>query len=238
MVVELSEVLNRLDESVTVLVLEGLADVFCFGADFAALREASLADTGTDAAAARIASRERSVALDPERLYDLWTRLVTGPFIVVSHVRGKATAGGVGFVAGSDIVIADETALFSLSELLFGLMPACVVPFLVRRIGFQRLHYMTLTTQPVGVAQAAAWGLVDAYEADSVSLLRTHLLRLRRVSRTGIARYKRFFAALGGSIEDDRAKALAANRQVFSDPENLAGIVRYVETGAFPWERV
>lgn len=230
MVVELGEVLNALDESVTVLVLEGLPEVFCFGADFAALRDASVAG-------ARAPARGPNVALDPELLYDLWTRLATGPFIVVSHVRGKANAGGVGFVAASDIVIADETAVFSLSELLFGLMPACVMPFLIRRVGFQRAHYMTLTTQPVGVAQAAGWGLVDAYEADSAALLRKHLLRLRRVSRTGVARYKRFFAALDGSIEGDRDKALAANRQVFSDPENLAGIVRYVETGAFPWER-
>nr|WP_269820011.1 enoyl-CoA hydratase-related protein [Bacillus velezensis] len=42
---------------------------------------------------------------------------------------GVANAGGIGFVAASDIVIADDTAVFSLSELLFGLFPAMVLPF-------------------------------------------------------------------------------------------------------------
>ncbi|AEA60788.1 enoyl-CoA hydratase/isomerase [Burkholderia gladioli] len=223
---EFGAVLDMLDASVTVLVLEGLPEVFCFGADFAALREATLA--GPAAAEA---------ALEPERLYALWTRLATGPFVVVSYVRGKANAGGLGFVAASDIVIADDSAVFSLSELLFGLMPACVMPFLVRRIGFQRAHYMTLMTQPIGVEQAAAWGLVDAWEADGASLLRRHLLRLRRLSREALMRYKRFYSALEGSLEGDRARALAANREVFGDPANLKAIVRYVEAGAFPWER-
>ena len=46
---------------VTILVLEGLPDVFCSGGDFAAL-----------AATAEPA--------DPEPLYDLWCRLATGAF--------------------------------------------------------------------------------------------------------------------------------------------------------------
>lgn len=97
-------------------------------------------------------------------MYDLWLRLATGPYVTISHVRGKANAGGLGFVAASDIVLANETAQFSLSELLFGLYPACVLLFLIRRIGFQRAHYFTLMTQPISAKQACEWGLVDACE--------------------------------------------------------------------------
>ncbi|HEY6924331.1 MAG TPA: enoyl-CoA hydratase/isomerase, partial [Steroidobacteraceae bacterium] len=182
-------------------------------------------------------SSDPSAALRPEALYALWAHLATGPFVVVAHVRGRTHAGGVGFVAASDIVIADKTAVFSLSELLFGLMPACVMPFLVRRVGWQRAHYMTLTTQAITVSQATSWGLVDAYDTDSGALLRKHLTRLRLLSRTAVARYKRFAGRLTGSIEADCGIALAANREVFSDKANLAGIARYVETGVFPWEQ-
>ncbi len=69
--------------------------------------------------------RERN----PERLYDLWLRLATGPFITISHVRGRVNAGGIGFVATSDIVLAERSAQFSLSELLFGVFPARYFPF-------------------------------------------------------------------------------------------------------------
>ncbi len=214
------------DEPVTVLVLEGLPDVFCFGADFGEMR--AVANNGGGQPASEPS---------PEPLYDLWLRLTTAPFFVVSHVRGKTNAGGMGFVAASDIVIADETAVFSLSELLFGLVPACVLPFLIRRVGFQKAHYLTAMTHAIDVSQALQWGLVDASGANSEALLRKHLLRLRRLNRTAIARYKRLVNGLGVSVVADRPAAIAANKEVFRDPANIASITRYVETGLFPWER-
>ncbi|MCP3780775.1 enoyl-CoA hydratase/isomerase [Paenibacillus sp. SEL1] len=217
---ECLHVLALCEESVTIVVLEGLPEVFCFGADFEGMRE-------------KVESGQEH-AMSPESMYDLWLKLATGPYITISHVRGKANAGGVGFIAASDIVIADETAQFSLSELLFGLFPACVLPFLVRRIGFQKAHYLTLMTQPVSVQQAHVWGLVDAYDVQSEMVLRKHLLRLRRLTKKGILRYKRFMDELN-DLRQCKPLALASNQEVFSDSQNLKGIFRYVETGQFPW---
>ena len=222
---ECTQVVARCHESTTVLVIEGLPDVFCLGADFGAIRAAQ----ADDPAAAALGTR------GPEPLFELWSQLASGPFVVVARVRGKVNAGGVGFVAASDIVLADESATFTLSELLFGLMPACVLPFLVRRVGFQRANYLTLMTQPIDAAQACAYGLVDACEPDSQALLRKHLLRLRRLDKRAIARYKRYASTLW-SPAAQREPALAANREVFSDRRNLDGIVRYVDHGLFPWE--
>src|SRR5207248_3090020 len=132
-------------------------------------------------------------------LYELWLQIATAPFVTVAHLRGKTNAGGVGFVAACDIALADATATFSLSELLFGVYPACVMPFLIRRIGFQRAHYLTLMTQPIAVEQAHRWGLVDAYETQSDGLLRKHLLRLRCLSKVAIRRYKGYMTELHGA---------------------------------------
>jgi polyketide biosynthesis enoyl-CoA hydratase PksH len=33
-----------------------------------------------------------------------------------------------------------------------------------------------------------------------------------------------------------RSLAVAATHEVFSDPDNLKGIYRYVEEGIFPWQ--
>ncbi|MDV3348446.1 enoyl-CoA hydratase/isomerase [Leptothoe sp. ISB3NOV94-8A] len=222
LIAEFQDVLRRYRDTITVLVIEGLPEVFCFGADFQAI-ERSLA--GGEAK-----------GQDPEPLYNVWLDLATGPYVSVAHVRGKANAGGMGFVAACDIVLANETAIFSLSELLFGLMPACVLPFLNRRIGFQKAHYLTLMTQPISVQKAEAWGLVDAYDANSENLLRKHLLRLRRLSKKGITRYKRYMGDLDGSLAQARPQALAANLEVFTDMDNLDKIARYVTTGVFPWE--
>jgi polyketide biosynthesis enoyl-CoA hydratase PksH len=222
LVEECHDVLSRCEESITVVVLAGLPEVFCFGADFQDMTQKM--------------AGEQPLEQDPQPLYELWLKLATGPYITVSHVRGKANAGGVGFAAASDIVLADQTAQFSLSELLFGLFPACVLPFLIRRLGFQKAHYMTLMTWPVPVRQAQDWGLVDAYDEHSEALLRKHLLRLRYLSKKGIFRYKRYMNELNPFLLQHKPAALAANREVFSDPHNLQGIFRYVETGQLPWE--
>ena len=207
---------------ITVVVLEGSPEVFCLGADFQGIHDDLAAGAAVDQG--------------PDRLYDLWLKLATGPFVTVAHVRGKVNAGGMGFVAASDIVLADQTAQFSLSELLFGLFPACVLPFLIRRIGVQRAHYLTLMTKPIAVQEAQDWGLVDAHDPDSASLLHRHLLRLRRLSKPGIARYKHYMHDLADILRHAKPLALAANREVFSDPDNLKGIFRFVEQGKFPWE--
>jgi polyketide biosynthesis enoyl-CoA hydratase PksH len=222
MIDECRQVLNTCHTRANIIVMEGLPEVFCFGADFKGI-------------AAQVAPGTASEP-NPEPLYDLWTQLSTGPFVTVAHVRGQANAGGIGFVAACDLVLADRRAQFSLSELLFGLMPACVLPFLIRRMGFQKAHAMTLLTKPVGVEEAHRWGLVDAFAKDSDNLLRQQLLRLRRLNKTAIARYKRYMNDLNEMLIAAKPRALAANRQVFSDPDNLANIARYTQTGRFPWE--
>lgn len=202
---------------VTILVLEGLPDVFCSGGDFTAL-----ADSAEPA--------------DPEPLYDLWCRLATGSFITISVVRGRVNAGGIGFVCASDVVLADPSAAFSLSELLFGLFPACVLPFLVRRVGMQKAHYLTLMTRSFGAQEALDYGLVDALDDSLELLLRRHLQRLQRLGKPAITRYKRYLAGMSGELDRCKPGALAANREMFSDPENRRNIIRYVTESKFPWE--
>lgn len=221
---EMRSALNTYGDQIKVVVLDGSPEVFCIGADFNELQQSFDADN--------IAENQ-----NPGPLYDLWHTLATGAFITVAHVQGKANAGGIGFVAACDIVLAQETTEFSLSELLFGLMPACVLPFLIRRIGHAKANYMTLITQPINAKQALEWGLVDAIEPNSENLLRKHLLRLRCLSKDGIKRYKNYMSELSDSLGKDKTKALAANKCVFSDADNLEKIAKYVKTGQFPWEK-
>lgn len=220
---ELAEVLDLCEPTVSVVVLEGLPQVFCFGADFKGIKE-------------RFAAGGAYEAMDPRPMYKVWLRLALGPYITIAHVRGQANAGGIGFVAACDMVIANEFATFSLSEMLFGLMPACVMPFLVRRVGFAKANYMTLTTETVTAQSAREWGLVDEVGVDSQNLVRKKLLRLRRLSKTSVGRYKRYVGALDEALVTAEQKALDANMEVFSDTANVSKIARYVSTGQFPWE--
>jgi polyketide biosynthesis enoyl-CoA hydratase PksH len=215
--------LDQYAQQARVVVFSGSPEVFCSGADFHSVRASF--------------GRGRLETSDPEPLYALWSRLTRDPYVVVSHVRGRVNAGGMGFLGASDIVIADSGAQFSLSEMLFGLFPACVLPFLIRRIGRQRAHYMTLMTQAFSAQQACAFGLVDVHDARSEDVLRRHLLRLRKLSRNAIGRYKAYMQTLDDLPDRAQTAAIAANRAIFSDAEVLRGIARYVDEGTFPWEQ-
>jgi polyketide biosynthesis enoyl-CoA hydratase PksH len=219
---ELVQALAHCEQQATVVVVEGLPEVFCLGADFRDIHD-QLED----------GRREQNNA---ERLYRLWLQLATGPYVTIAHVRGKANAGGLGFVSACDIVVAAADVQFSLSEMLFGLFPACVMPFLVRRIGMQRAHYLTLMTKPIGATEALAWGLVDVLDQDSERALRLHLRRLRCLAKPAIAQYKKYMAELNRQLTEVMPLAVNANHQMFSNRATLDAIHRYVESGRLPWE--
>lgn len=221
MVEEFYEVLTLCEEQINIIVLEGLPEFFCFGADFKEIASGGSSNAGIN---------------NSEELYEVWLKLATGPYITIAHVRGKVNAGGIGFAAACDIVLADDTAEFSLSELLFGLFPACVLPFLIRRIGFQKAHFLTIMTQPVSALKAHEWGLVDACEEKSDSLLRRHLLRLERLPKSGITEYKRYINQLYDKLSGEKETAIEANHRMFSDSQNICWIYQFATQGKLPWE--
>lgn len=219
MVEELNSALTKCPQSVLAVVLEGSSSVFCAGADFNQNESSSNCSGQT-----------------PELFYDTLRVLAEGPFVSLAHIRGKANAGGVGLAAACDVTLADTTASFGLSELLFGIFPACIMPYLVRRIGRQRAHYMTLTSRTVTAQTAQQWGLVDEINDDSARLLRIHLQRLCRLRRSAIATYKVFAKDLGeDALGRARPASTNASRRMFSDPAVVADISRFVQTGQFPW---
>lgn len=203
-------------DQVHLVVLEGFSHVFCSGADFKDI------------------STNHFIA--PELLYSLWEQLACSYFISIAHIQGQVHAGGVGLASACDLVLASQNVEFSLPELLFSLFPACVLPFLIRRIGFQRAHYMALTTKSIKASQALDWGLVDAVEIDSNALLRKYLIRLRRLSKSGIKNYKTYINKLDTSLQQAKQIAISANRTMFSNTDILKKIDRYTRTGHFPWE--
>lgn len=222
LVKEFHKVLDECEEAIKIVVIEGLPDVFCFGADFQEIHNNM--------------AKGKSPESRPEEMYDLCLRLATGPYITISYVRGKVNAGGMGLVSACDIVLADDTAQFGLSELLFGVFPAIVLPFLTRRIGIKNSNYLTIMTQPISAKKAHEIGLVDEYQ-ENINVLRRHILRLRPLSKKSIIRYKKYINSLDTLIYDAKMLAINANKEIFSDSDNLRGIYEYIEKGKLPWER-
>ena len=77
-------------------------------------------------------------------------------------VQGAAYGGGVGLVAACDIAIASHEAIFCVSEVKFGLIPAVISPYLLRAIGPRAARRYVLTAERFDAAEAHRLGLGHA----------------------------------------------------------------------------
>jgi polyketide biosynthesis enoyl-CoA hydratase PksH len=202
------------------VVIRGAAGVFCTGMDFA------------DATGSPQSVAERGGA----EFLGLLKRLTTVPLVVVSVVDGRATGGGVGIAAASDFVVATPRAVFSLPEALWGLLPCCVLPFLIRRVGFQPAYSMSLSTLPVTAEQAHRIHLADELAAEPEQFLRRLRQRVSKLDGATIAAMKRYQRDLWFlSAETERA-AVAQFTQLMSSPQVRERISGFVTAQVFPWE--
>ncbi|MDJ1179180.1 enoyl-CoA hydratase/isomerase [Roseofilum sp. BLCC_M91] len=208
------------EEVVKVIILEGLPDVFCTGMDF-----------GEVATAQELDPKGRYNAY-----YDILKQMSQSSKVILSVVRGKVQAGGVGLVAASDLVIADETATFVLSELLFGLLPACVLPFLIRRVGFQKAYRLALTTQTISASEAEKWGLIDEYGSSTNQLISKYIRRLKYLPSSGVKELKNYISQLW--IVQAETQDLAVNEifRLITEPTVQEKIKRFQQEGLFPWQ--
>ena len=217
---ELNHVLSiaQEDSDCRVVVLEGQQGVFCTGMDFS-----EVAKGGSD---------EFSTSGYMETIKGF----ASSPKVIISSVDGRVMAGGVGIVAASDLVIATPRSQFSLSEILWGLLPACVIPYLIRRVGFQKAYSMTLTTQPISAKEAHASHLVDEISETPEDNIRKLLLRLRRLEESDIANMKRYFRKMWMIDEEMEETAVAEISRLVSAPKVTENIRNFVEHQKFPWE--
>jgi len=113
---------------------------------------------------------------------------------VIAAVDGTTTAGAVGLVAASDIVIASPRATFQLPEMAFGMLPAIITPYLKRRMPPARLRYLVLSTRSIDVREAHQYGLVDEIAELGVDhAVERQVRRIVRSSPEALVEYKRQF---------------------------------------------
>ncbi|GAX60245.1 enoyl-CoA hydratase/carnithine racemase [Candidatus Scalindua japonica] len=223
---ELYQVLQIVDQNneIKIVLIEGLPDVFCTGMDFETITKSD-ENPGEDL-----------TAQNTNLYYEILKCFSRSEKVIISMVRGKVSAGGIGLVAASDLVIADPTAEFGLSELLFGLVPACVLPFLIRRVGFQAAYRMALTTQSISASRAYEIGLVDDIHENLESQLRKYIIRLSRLESQSVKTLKRYVSQLW--IIEAKTQNLAVGQitELLTDPQVRANIRAFVQDGIFPWE--
>jgi methylglutaconyl-CoA hydratase len=132
-----------------VVLLRGNGRHFQAGADLAWIREVSAASPEEN----ERVSRATAQAVD---------RLNRLPVPTVALVHGGCFGGGTGIVAACDVVIAADDAVFSISEVRWGLTAAIIIPQLSDAISARQLRRYALTGERFGAGEAHRIGLVHS----------------------------------------------------------------------------
>lgn len=195
-----------------VLVLEGADGIFCRGMSLAGHSPA-----GERADAARAFAH-------------CLHALRTCPLPTIAVVDGEALGGGVGIAAACDLVLATPRAGFGLPELLFGLVPAIVLPVVTERISPQRARLLALRAHSIPAARAVELGLADELvpAGKLASTLARSVRELSRVDPAAVGELKRHTAPDLHAGAEVTAAALA-------DPALDRKLRAFTVEGAAPW---
>lgn len=135
------------DPAVRVVVLTGAGEVFSAGADLNWMRRM------------RDYTFEENVA-DSTRMNDMFRALYDLPKPLIGRVNGHALGGGTGLVAVCDIAIAVDDAKFGFTEVLLGMAPAVISPYVVRKVGRSFARSVFITGERFDAQRARTAGLV------------------------------------------------------------------------------
>lgn len=100
------------------------------------------------------------------QLAELFYTMYSLPKPTIAMVNGAAIGGGAGMVAVNDLVIASERAKFSFSEVKLGLVPACISPYVIRKVGENRSRELFLSGERMDAQKALQFGFVNQVAPD------------------------------------------------------------------------
>ncbi|MCW2248492.1 methylglutaconyl-CoA hydratase [Azospirillum fermentarium] len=214
------------DEAVRVVVLAGRGKSFSAGADLNWMKQAGEAGEDENRADAR------RMALMLRALAEL-----SKP--TIARVHGAALGGGMGLAAACDICIASQQAVFATSEVLFGIIPSAISPYVLRAIGERQAGRYFLTAERLGAERAVQLGLAhEAVPADELdNVIAAIIQALKRGGPRAQTAAKALIRGVGTravpeAVVDDTARRIAALRVT---PEAKEGLGAFLAKRPAAW---
>lgn len=144
-------------KEVRAVVLKGEGPAFCAGGDLNWMKKS-------------IELSYSENLKDTQNLAQMFSQLNECPKPVIGAIHGAAIGGGVGLVSICDIGIATIETQFSLSEVRLGIVPACIGPFVVEKIGASHARGLFMSAERFSAVKAKEIGLVHEVVANLMEL--------------------------------------------------------------------
>jgi methylglutaconyl-CoA hydratase len=228
MIAEMTETFREIGqrEDVRVVILTGEGKSFCAGGDINWMRKT-------------VNYSPEENLQDANAMATMLRTIRECPKPVIARLHGNVFGGGVGLTAASDIAVAVESAVFCLSEVKLGIVPAVISPFVMEKIGPGQMRRYGLTAERFAAAEARRIGLVHEIfpsEADMDRWIEQtcELLKANGPKALGVA--KRILSEVAGVPWDQvRAKTTRTIAEVRASPEGQEGLRAFLEKRKPNW---
>jgi len=214
------------DANVRCVVITGEGTAFSAGADLSWMR--------------RMASyTEEENEADSLRLAEMMHALAALPCPTLALVNGAAMGGGAGLVACCDIAVASSAAVFALTEVRLGLIPAVISPFVIDAIGARAAGRYFLTGERFDAPRALALGLVhDVAAPDELEARGDEIVSALLASGPAAVRAAKALIR-DVSAETDRNALIAETARRIAalrvSPEGQEGLAAFLEKRPPAW---
>ncbi len=213
-------------DDVLAVIIEGRGKSFSAGADLGWMKRAA-------------GYTEDQNRADACKLAGMLHKFYTLPKLTIALVFGVAMGGGLGLVSCADIVIADEKALFALSEVKLGLVPATISPYVIRAMGARHAKRYFQTGEKIDARKAYDIGLVHELAdrpADVEYILHRLMIELRANGPQAMATSKALFCEVvgaphSGDLMDRTSEIIARTRAGAEAQEGLAAFLEKRKAG-------
>lgn len=159
MIAEFHELFDEIAQNakVRLVLLRGSGPLFCAGGDLNWMKKG-------------MQWSEEENLKDTTILTKMFKKMNECPKPVVGAIHGAAIGGGVGLVSVCDYVLATHETSFSLSEVRLGIVPACIGPFVVAKIGASHARSLFVSAERFKALRAKEVGLVHEVVDDLATL--------------------------------------------------------------------
>lgn len=214
-------------EDVRAIVLRGKGKVFCAGADLNWMR--NVAQYGFEQ------NYAESLQLS-ECFHTIYKCLK--PTLAIVH--GAAMGGANGLLAACDFAFCEAETIFSLSEVKIGIIPACISPYILKRVGEYGARELMLNGSRINGTAAEQYKLVNKCFADiheTEAHLQATIQLLMSSGPNAIAHCKKLIDEVVNHISLDEALTYTAKMiaEIRATAEGQEGMAAFLEKRKPNW---
>jgi methylglutaconyl-CoA hydratase len=148
MLEEIADCFDNISPDVFCVVLRGRGKSFCAGVDLHWMKAVSQNSYDTNYQESLLLSK-------------CFLAIYQCPKPTIAVVHGVALGGANGLLSACDLAYCADDATFSLSEVKIGIVPACISPYIIKRVGEYGAKELMLTGRRINGLEAQGFRLVN-----------------------------------------------------------------------------